>query len=318
MGNESAYLKRLKERIRQNPDSKLFLSLAEELRKEGRTEEATAMLADGIGRNPEFASARLTLGRWYLSANLFEEAKKEFSELVGKFPGNAFAHRGLAEAYRSLGLEKNAVEEYRKVLAINPFDEESISYLEAAGCSTETTEAPAAEAPHAEETPAEIPESGVQESEEVPQAWSEEVSVAAVQESESTPENAEAPMREDARVFPDVAAPAAPDLSEVETLIAAGQYAKALNVLDTMLSSGMTDLKIRQQKEELISLIKLLRNDKEFVIARLSKLSLLITEGFAARRERKRQAAVNRLAVLLDSVKVRFARKYTDSLPEGS
>ena len=272
MGNESAYLKRLKERIRQNPDSKLFLSLAEELRKGGRTDEATAMLVDGIRRNPEFAAARLTLGRWYLSANMFEEAKKEFSELVEKFPGNAFAHRGLAEAYRSLGLEEGAVEEYRKVLAINPFDEESISYLEAAGYSTDAAEAPVAEEPHTAETPAEV--SAV----EIP----------------------------------------ATDLSEAEELIAGGQYAKALNVLNTMLSSGLTDPKIRQQKEELISLIKLLRKDKEFVIARLNKLSLLITEGFAARRERNRKAAVNRLAILLDSVKVRFARKYTGSLPEGS
>lgn len=100
---DSLYIKRLKERLRQRPDSKVFLSLAEELRKMERIEDAITVLIDGVKRNPDFVAARLTLGRWYLLSDMLPEAEKEFSEIIKRSPDNIFARRGLQEVYRRLG-----------------------------------------------------------------------------------------------------------------------------------------------------------------------------------------------------------------------
>jgi len=99
----STYIKKLRERLSQQPGSRLFLSLAEELRKLDLSDEAADLLIDGIGKNPDFLAARLTLGRWYLQGHKFEEALEQFSAVLEKAPGNNFALKGLAEANRALG-----------------------------------------------------------------------------------------------------------------------------------------------------------------------------------------------------------------------
>jgi len=66
-------------------------------------DEAVELLIDGIGKNPDFLAARLTLGRWYLQGNKFAEALEQFSGVLEKAPGNNFARKGLAEASGSLG-----------------------------------------------------------------------------------------------------------------------------------------------------------------------------------------------------------------------
>jgi predicted Zn-dependent protease len=106
---DSTYIKRLKERLRQNPDTKLFLSLAEEMRKRDKMDEAIAILVDGIKRNPDFVAARLTLGRWYLSCNMFSEAKKEFLEVLAKSPQNIHVRERLAEVNKNMGIDKEVV-----------------------------------------------------------------------------------------------------------------------------------------------------------------------------------------------------------------
>ena len=99
----SSYIKKLRERLSHQPGSRLFLSLAEELRKLDMGNEAVEILMDGIGKDPDFLAARLTLGRWYLQSDRFAEALEQFSAVLEKAPGNNFAFKGLAEANRALG-----------------------------------------------------------------------------------------------------------------------------------------------------------------------------------------------------------------------
>lgn len=101
---DSIYIKRLKERLRRNPDSKVFLSLAEELRKKDMMDEAIAILIGGIKKNPDFIAARLTIGRWYLLSDMLPEAQKEFSEAIEISPDNIFARKGLDEVNKRLGI----------------------------------------------------------------------------------------------------------------------------------------------------------------------------------------------------------------------
>ncbi len=117
---ESLYAERLRERLARNPDSKLFLALAEECRDRGQTDEAIALMVEGIQRNPDFVAARIALGRWYLSLNMPSEAKDEFTETVRRSPNSLPAHKWLAVAYKRLGDDGAAFSEYKKIVEIRP------------------------------------------------------------------------------------------------------------------------------------------------------------------------------------------------------
>ncbi|MBP9946579.1 MAG: tetratricopeptide repeat protein, partial [Vicinamibacteria bacterium] len=53
----------LRRKLEKDPASRLFAQLAEELRKDGRHEEAIAVARGGLEKNPNYPSARLTLAR---------------------------------------------------------------------------------------------------------------------------------------------------------------------------------------------------------------------------------------------------------------
>jgi len=84
----SIYIERLKERLKNNPDSLIFLSLAEELKKRERIEEAVKILENGIQKRPDFNAARLALGRLYLLKGMYLKAEKEFSTITEMNPDN--------------------------------------------------------------------------------------------------------------------------------------------------------------------------------------------------------------------------------------
>lgn len=100
--DESSYIKKLKEKLKEKPDSRLFLSLAEELLKREDVDEAISVLEDGIKKNPDLINARLSLGKCYLAKDMLEEAKNEFLSVIEKSPGNALARRYLNEVKKKL------------------------------------------------------------------------------------------------------------------------------------------------------------------------------------------------------------------------
>jgi|WetSurMetagenome_2_1015567.scaffolds.fasta_scaffold00076_36 predicted Zn-dependent protease len=102
------YLEKLREMVKTTPDSKLFLTLAEELRKRDESEEAMAVLTAGVKANPAFVAARLTLGRWYLRDKRYPEARKEFADVLGLAPGDKFALRYIKEVETCMGNVKGA------------------------------------------------------------------------------------------------------------------------------------------------------------------------------------------------------------------
>ncbi len=65
----------LRKKLDKDPGSRLFAQLAEELRKEGRFEDAIAVAQTGLQKNPNYPSARLTLARAQLDANRPAEAR---------------------------------------------------------------------------------------------------------------------------------------------------------------------------------------------------------------------------------------------------
>ena len=118
-------------RLNRDPDSKIFLQLAEEYRKAGLLEEALLVCKAGLKKHPGYHSARVALGRIYLALNRLEEARAEFEAMVRAAPDNLLANRMLGDVLALGGDGAGAVERYRAVLAFGPADAEIRAKIEA-------------------------------------------------------------------------------------------------------------------------------------------------------------------------------------------
>jgi len=118
-------------RLNRDPDSKIFLQLAEEYRKAGLLEEALLVCKAGLKKHPGYHSARVALGRIYLALNRLEEARAEFEAMVRAAPDNLLANRMLGDVLALSGDVPGAIEHYRAVLAFGPADAEIRAKIEA-------------------------------------------------------------------------------------------------------------------------------------------------------------------------------------------
>lgn len=302
---QSPYIKRLKERLSERPDSKLFLSLAEELRKAERIDEAITLLVEGVRKNPDFVAAHVTLGRWYLSKGMIAEAKEEFLEAAERSPQNIFARKGLVEAYKRLGDAERAIAECKRVLATDPLDEEARTCLSHFDCSIESAEG----------------RTSVAEDEDEVRAAAEPLEAQQMLER-ADPEGESAGARYEsdaASISPDLSssapasgaeqAPGPPHLPvselirEADVYIAEGRFAKAMQLYHRILSSNPDQKTVLQKREELRFLMRLTGYDSGRIVARLNRFSELIKERFARQRAQRREIAVGRLTRLLGAMR---------------
>ena len=122
-------IEKLRERVDKDPNSKLFVPLAEEYRKEGMLDEAIDVLQKGLERQPSYMSARVSLGKIYLEKGMSDEARVEFENVIKVIPDNLYAHKKLSEIYRDTGKRDLALKAFRTVLKLNPMDEETLNNL---------------------------------------------------------------------------------------------------------------------------------------------------------------------------------------------
>lgn len=128
--SESKFIESLKDRIRKEPGSRLFLTLAEELIKRDMDDEAVKELERGLAVSPDFAGAHLTLAKLYFKKREFSQALSEYQEAKRIFPSSLTALRGMAAVYRDSGDVESAADVYREVLLIDPFDRYASEFLE--------------------------------------------------------------------------------------------------------------------------------------------------------------------------------------------
>jgi tetratricopeptide (TPR) repeat protein len=147
-------IERLQEKISRDPNSKLFVPLAEEYKKAGMLDEAIEVLTSGLENQPGYLSARVSLGKIFIDRGLLPEAQTEFEKVIGAIPDNLYAHKKLAEIYRDLGEKAKAVREFNMVLKLNPLDEWASSSLS----EIELQPAQKVEELHAEEPEAAMPD----------------------------------------------------------------------------------------------------------------------------------------------------------------
>ena len=269
-------IERLQQKIAKDPDSKLFVPLAEEYKKAGMVDEAINVLVQGLEKQPNYLSARVSLGKIYMGKGLLNEARDEFQKVIAIIPDNLYAHKKLAEIYQELGERDNAMKELHSVLNLNPTDEWAVSNLSA--IEQETQQIP-------EEKPYEIPPATVDEElAEMPlqAASGEEVKYMIEEQRDEEQAAAEQPDEEEISSFEDTLQEPAPVhiAPDAETYIKQGNYSAAMNTYKTILSEDPENKQVLQRVAELKALLKMLGKDQEAHILKLEGF----LEGIKKRR----------------------------------
>lgn len=158
-------IEKLKEKVEKDVNSKLFVPLAEEYKKEGMLDDAINVLLNGLEKQPGYMSARVSLGKIYLEKGMLEEARAEFENVIKSIPDNLYAQKKLAELYRDSGEKDLAIKSFKAVLKLNPMDEDALSKLrdvEGREFAQQVPEKPSdAKLPLAEKVP--TPKEGIKE-----------------------------------------------------------------------------------------------------------------------------------------------------------
>ena len=127
-----AEVEELKKKLAQNPDSLIFVPLADAYRKAGQFQEAIDVCKKGLEKHPTYMSARVVLGRIYGEKNMLEEAVVELQKVEKADVDNIMVHSMLGNVYLKKKMYAEAVSQFQRVLALNPDDTETQEKLEEA------------------------------------------------------------------------------------------------------------------------------------------------------------------------------------------
>lgn len=120
-------IQRLAALLAKDPQSKVFIPLAEEYVKAGMWQEAAAVLEAGLQIYPGFITAMVALGRAYDHLGQSAKARALLEDAVRISPDNLRAHRTLAKIYAAEGAKESALRSCSVILAVNPQDEETLA-----------------------------------------------------------------------------------------------------------------------------------------------------------------------------------------------
>jgi len=123
-------IEELKFKLKNDPKSRLFYPLAEELRKIGRFEDAEQYLRAGLAHHASYLSAWVSLGRILREIDKDQEAVEALKHALTVDPGNMVAAKLLAETYYDLGDKVEAIKKYKLVHALLPADDEISAKIE--------------------------------------------------------------------------------------------------------------------------------------------------------------------------------------------
>ncbi len=222
----------LYQRLRTEPGSPLFLSLAEELQKQERMEEAIDVLSEGLRHNPNFTAARLKLAQWYGNSGMYEEALREIEKVLTDHSDNLYARRLAFRLTKESGNTEAAGLHAREILSLRPYDREALSFIQGIeGAKTGIERAP----------------DQLVEDEMIEMKSS--MSVCHIDNEELQR-----------------------DIRQATLLTREGRFKEALMMCNMVLSSHPMERRVLQMKEELNSLLSLLRRRKDRVIERLKRL----------------------------------------------
>ncbi len=112
----TAEIEELKKKFSQNPDSLIFVPLADAYRKAGLYDDAIEVCKKGLEKHPTYTSARVVLGRVYIEKNKFDEAIQELKKVEAVDADNIMVHTMLGNTYLKKKMYAEAVEQFQRVL----------------------------------------------------------------------------------------------------------------------------------------------------------------------------------------------------------
>jgi tetratricopeptide (TPR) repeat protein len=115
-------IEELEKRLAADPNSRMFVQLAEEYRKAGLLEQAIEVCEEGIKKHPQYPSSRVALGRALLEAEAFDRASEQFETVLKSVPDNILANKFLGETYHRLGRLDEALKKYQVAQTLAPED----------------------------------------------------------------------------------------------------------------------------------------------------------------------------------------------------
>ncbi len=95
-------------RLLNDPESRVFLDLAELYYKTGLKDEALSLTISGLEKHPDFASARIFAARIFMDKNKIPEAKQELEKVLLTEPANPAAAALLESLHRKEGNKTEA------------------------------------------------------------------------------------------------------------------------------------------------------------------------------------------------------------------
>ena len=125
MNNDlSAEIKHLQGRYDSAPESRIFAPLADAYRKSGDVEKAIELCEKGLEAYPDYASAHIILGKCFYDKGATERSRAEFERVIEIDSENMVALKFMGDILMSEGDRDQSILYYRKILAIDPTNED--------------------------------------------------------------------------------------------------------------------------------------------------------------------------------------------------
>jgi len=138
MAANTALIEDLLRQYAENP-RRVFARLANELRKSGDYDRAIEICRGQIPQQPGYISGHIVLGQTLYDCGRLEEARQTFETALNLDPENLIALRHLGDIARQHGENDVARGWYRRLLEVDPQNDEVVAQLEAMGASARGT-----------------------------------------------------------------------------------------------------------------------------------------------------------------------------------
>src|SRR5688572_17511524 len=145
MAANTALIEDLLRQYAENP-RRVFARLANELRKSGDYDRAIEICRGQIPQQPGYISGHIVLGQSLYDSGRLEEARQAFETALNLDPENLIALRHLGDIARQHGETEVAKGWYRRLLEVDPQNDEVVAQLEAMGAAPATEQLGVAEA----------------------------------------------------------------------------------------------------------------------------------------------------------------------------
>ena len=134
----SALIEDLLRQYSENP-RRVFARLANELRKSGDYDRAIEICRGQIPQQPGYISGHIVLGQSLYDCGRLEEARQTFETALNLDPENLIALRHLGDIARQHGETDVAIGWYRRLLEVDPQNDEVVAQLDAMGGQQSTS-----------------------------------------------------------------------------------------------------------------------------------------------------------------------------------